>query len=69
VTAPLAAWFAPHVAAGTIVDLHPGLVEVVLVGPAAEASRRILAGASGYSFDDAIAVLPEAAWRAVARRS
>ncbi|NVB80038.1 MAG: TetR/AcrR family transcriptional regulator [Kofleriaceae bacterium] len=65
VTAPLAAWFAPHVAAGSVIDLQPGLLEVVLIGPAAEASRRILGGASGYSFDDAIAVLPDAVWRAV----
>jgi AcrR family transcriptional regulator len=66
VVEPLAAWLAPHIAAGRLIVLPPGLFEVVLIGPAAEASRRILGGASGYSFDDAAAVLPDTVWRAVA---
>ncbi len=67
VVAPLAAWLAPHVTSGKLAPMPVGLFEVVLIGPAAEASRRILAGEAGYGFDEAVAVLPEVAWRSVRR--
>lgn len=63
--APLAAWLAPHAAAGRVIAIAPGLIEILLIGPAAEAARRILAGAPGYGFEEATAVLPDAAWRSV----
>ena len=68
VVGPVAEWLAPHVGSGRVLGLGPGLLEIVLVGPAAEASRRILAGAVDCSFDDAVRVLPEVTWRAVAGR-
>lgn len=66
VTRPIADWLAPHVAAGTVVDLPPPLYEVVLVGPPAEAARRILTGTPGLTFEAAKAALPERVWAAVA---
>lgn len=63
--APLNAWLAPHVENGRVIAVAPGLLEIMLIGPAAEAARRILAGAPGFGFDEAMAVLPDAAWRAV----
>lgn len=68
VVQPLAGWLAPHVAAGTVIPLPPGLLEVMLIGPAAEASRRLLNGGTSYSFSDALAALPEAVWNSVARK-
>ncbi|MFO0577062.1 MAG: TetR/AcrR family transcriptional regulator [Polyangia bacterium] len=65
VTAPIAQWLAPHVAAGTVIALPRPLYEVVLIGPAAEAARRILSGAPGLSFTSARRVLPELVWSAV----
>lgn len=69
VTAPLAEWLAPHVAAGSVVALPRALYEVVLIGPAAEASRRILSGAPGLSFASARRVLPELVWSAIEVKS
>ncbi len=43
----LAAWFAPHIAAGTVADLPPALIEMLLIGPLAETSRRVFAGVPG----------------------
>lgn len=64
--APLVAWLGPHIAAGRVVGLPASLLEVVLIGPAAEASRRILgAGGGAGAFDEAIEVLPAVVWRAV----
>lgn len=63
--APLVAWLAPHAAAGRVIAAAPGLFEVMLIGPAAEAARRILAGDQGYGFEEAMAILPDAAWRAI----
>ncbi|HEX6351859.1 TetR/AcrR family transcriptional regulator [Actinophytocola sp.] len=40
--ARMAAWLAPHVAAGSIVDLPDPLTEMLLIGPVAELSRRWL---------------------------
>jgi AcrR family transcriptional regulator len=68
VTEPIARWLRPHVEAGRVVDLPPALYEVVLVGPPAEACRRILSGASGMTFASARAALPDLVWAAVAAR-
>lgn len=40
--ARMAAWLAPHVAAGTIIALPDPLTEMLLIGPVAELSRRWL---------------------------
>lgn len=66
VTKPVADWLAPHVAAGTVIALPPALYEVVLIGPAAEAARRLLAGAPGLTFESTKATLPDRVWSAVA---
>lgn len=61
----LHAWFAGQVAAGRIVDVPPALLEVLVIGPAAELSRRWLAGAP-VDLAAAEPVLAERVWRAVA---
>jgi AcrR family transcriptional regulator len=59
--ARMAAWLAPHVAAGAIVDLPDPLTEMLLIGPVAELSRRWLSGAG---LDVAVAArrLPDRIW-------
>ena len=69
VTRPIVDWLAPHIAAGAVVSLPPALCEVVLIGPPAEAARRILAGAPGLSFDSARAALPDLVWAAITAAS
>lgn len=61
----LTAWFAPHIAAGTVADLPPALIEMLLVGPLAETSRRVFAGAPGLDLDEAAALLPGPIWRSL----
>jgi AcrR family transcriptional regulator len=68
VTDPIARWLRPHVEAGRVIDLPPALYEVVLIGPPAEACRRILSGASGLTFASARATLPDLVWASVAAR-
>ena len=60
----LYAWFAPHVAAGRVVDVPLPVLEVLVVGPVAELVRRWLAGAP---LDPVAAeeTLPDLVWRAV----
>lgn len=69
VTRPIADWLAPHVAAGAVLALPPALFEVVLIGPPAEAARRILSGTPGLTFESARATLPDRVWAAVAAPS
>jgi AcrR family transcriptional regulator len=64
---PFVRWFQAHIDAGSIVDLPPALMEVVVVGPAAEFARRWLSGVPGLEMDAAVKALPEAVWRSVAR--
>lgn len=61
----LLAWLRPHVAAGHLVDLPSPLVEMLLVGPVAEVSRRWLAGAPEVDLALASALLPARVWRSV----
>ncbi|GAB1818273.1 TetR/AcrR family transcriptional regulator [Herbidospora sp. RD11066] len=61
----LAAWFAPHIAAGTIADLPPALIEMLLIGPLAETTRRVFAGVAGLDLDEAARVLPGPIWRSL----
>ena len=63
---PFVKWFQIHIDAGSIVDLAPALMEVVVVGPPAEFARRWLSGVPGLDMDDAIKTLPDAVWRSVA---
>jgi AcrR family transcriptional regulator len=63
--ARIATWLRPHVAAGRIVDLPEPLLEMLVIGPAAETSRRWLAGAPGVDLEQAARLLPERIWRSV----
>jgi AcrR family transcriptional regulator len=62
--ARMAAWLAPHVAAGTIVDLPNPLTEMLLIGPVAELSRRWLNGAD-IDLTRAAKLLPPRIWSAL----
>jgi AcrR family transcriptional regulator len=64
--ARLAAWLAPHVSAGSIVDLPDPLLEMLLIGPVAELSRRWLAGATDLDLTKAARVLPDRIWASLA---
>ncbi|HET9139022.1 TetR/AcrR family transcriptional regulator [Actinophytocola sp.] len=55
------AWLAPHVRSGQIVDLPAPLVEMLLIGPVAELSRRWLAGAD-IDLAAAERLLPDRIW-------
>lgn len=59
--ARMAAWLAPHVAAGTVVDLPDPLTEMLLIGPVAELSRRWLNGAD-IDLARAAKLLPDRIW-------
>jgi AcrR family transcriptional regulator len=59
--ARMAAWLAPHIAAGTVVDLPDPLTEMLLIGPVAELSRRWLNGAD-IDLARAAKLLPDRIW-------
>jgi AcrR family transcriptional regulator len=59
--ARMAAWLAPHVRNGSVVDIPDPLTEMLLIGPVAELSRRHLAGAPG-DLAKAARVLPDRIW-------
>lgn len=63
--ARMAAWLAPHVKAGSIVDLPDPLTEMLLIGPIAELSRRWLNGAN-IDLTKAAKLLPQRIWAALA---
>lgn len=60
----MATWLAPHVAAGSIVDLPDPLTEMLLIGPVAELSRRWLNGAK-IDLEKAVKLLPPRIWAAL----
>lgn len=64
--APIFGWFEPHIASGAVVALPFPLYEIVIIGPAAEFSRRWLSGGAGFALDEAARVLPETVWRSIA---
>jgi hypothetical protein len=57
--AAIAAWFRPRIAAGEIVPIDEALLEMMLIGAAAETSRRWLAGQPGIDLAEATRVLPK----------
>ena len=59
------AWFRPHLAAGAMAPLSEQLVEMLLIGPAAETARRWLAGDSTVDLDAAERLLPERVWQSL----
>lgn len=60
-------WLRPHVESGALVDLPATLVEMLVIGPCAEVSRRWVAGAPGIDLDEAKRLLPERIWRGLRR--
>jgi AcrR family transcriptional regulator len=62
--ARMAAWLAPHVAAGSIADLPDPLTEMLLIGPVAELSRRWLNDAT-IDLTKAAQLLPARIWAAL----
>ena len=61
----LYAWFATQVAAGRIVDAPLVVLEGLVIGPAAELSRRWLAGAPGIDLVDAEGRVPDLVWQGI----
>ncbi|GAA0389323.1 hypothetical protein Acor_60030 [Acrocarpospora corrugata] len=59
------AWLRPHIAAGTVADLPVPLLEMLLIGPLSEVTRRWLSGAPGIDLAEAARVLPEPIWRSL----
>ncbi len=59
--ARMAEWLAPHIAAGAVVDLPDPLIEMLLIGPVAELSRRWLNGAD-IDMARAAKLLPDRIW-------
>lgn len=61
----IAAFYRQHVRAGRVVALPETLLEMLLIGPVAEFTRRWLAGAPGFDLDEARRLLPERIWRSL----
>ncbi|MFI7110070.1 TetR/AcrR family transcriptional regulator [Nonomuraea sp. NPDC050227] len=58
----LNAWIGARMAEGTVARLPAAQVEMLLIGPVAEVSRRWLAGAPDIDLDEAARVLPDRVW-------
>lgn len=63
--APLAEHIAPWIASGELPALSPWLYDVVVLGPAHEAGRRLVAGAPYLEPEWLLAELPALAWETV----
>jgi AcrR family transcriptional regulator len=55
----------PHVVAGDIVPLPESLLEMLIIGPVAEVTRRWLAGDPTLDLEEATRLLPERIWGSV----
>jgi AcrR family transcriptional regulator len=58
-------WLRPHVRAGRVIDIPEPLIEMLLIGPVAETTRRWLAGVPGVDPTAAADVLPERVWQSL----
>jgi AcrR family transcriptional regulator len=65
--AAIFAFFERHAAAGSIVSLPPELLEVLVMGPIFELTRRWLAGDEAIDLARALRLLPERVCRAIER--
>lgn len=61
-----AKWFASQVDAGQLRPLPPDITNALLAGPYLEYARQILSGRAETPVDEAVDLLAEAAWRALA---
>ncbi|MEW9549047.1 TetR/AcrR family transcriptional regulator [Nonomuraea sp. NPDC050783] len=58
-------WIRRHMEAGSVAPLPAAQVEMLLIGPVAEVTRRWLAGAPEIDLAEAACVLPERIWRSL----
>ncbi len=63
--AGIAQWMAARMEKGEIIPLPGPLVEVLIMGPVAEAARRWLASTYELDLDEAARILPGAIWRSL----
>ncbi|MEV4063958.1 TetR/AcrR family transcriptional regulator [Nonomuraea dietziae] len=61
----LTAWIRPHMDEGTVASLPMAQVEMLLIGPVAEVTRRWLAGAPEIDLAESARVLPERIWQSL----
>lgn len=61
----IAGWLRAHVASGEIISVSEPLLEILLIGPVAETSRRWLSGAPGVDLAEAAKELPDRIWRSL----
>jgi AcrR family transcriptional regulator len=64
-TAVIIDWLRGHIEAGRVVDLPVPLIEMLVIGPPAETTRRWLAGVPGIDLDQARRALPERVWQSI----
>ena len=58
-------WVRNHAANGALAAIPEPLFEMLVVGPVAEVTRRVLTGAPGIDLTEAARVLPERIWQSV----
>ncbi|MEU7895668.1 TetR/AcrR family transcriptional regulator [Nonomuraea sp. NPDC049152] len=63
----LIGWIRVHMDEGTVADLPMAQVEMLLIGPVAEVTRRWLAGAPEIDLAESARVLPERIWQSLRR--
>ena len=59
------AFYQGHMRAGRVVELPEQLLEMLIIGPVAEVTRRWLAAAPDVNLDEAARLLPERVWRSI----
>lgn len=64
-TEAIQAWLRPHIEAGRVVDLPGPLIEMLVTGPPAEATRRWLVAAPAIDLAEAQRLLPDRVWQSV----
>lgn len=62
----LLAWLRPHLDTGGVAALPIPLIEMLLIGPAAETARRWLSGDPSIDLTEAEGALPPRIWRSLA---
>ncbi|MFD9794287.1 TetR/AcrR family transcriptional regulator [Streptomyces sp. NPDC059070] len=61
----IAEWLRPRVEAGEIVAIPSPLIDVLILGPAAETARRWLSSAYDIDLAEAARILPDRVWRSL----
>ncbi|MEU6732812.1 TetR/AcrR family transcriptional regulator [Streptomyces physcomitrii] len=63
--APISAWLEPRVRRGELAPLPPQLIEIMVMGPVAEAARRSLSSTYDVDLNQVARLLPEAIWQSL----